>query len=114
MTYNIWNAIAYEITNLLIEFDNRWVGNWVVKSIRLHCFQDWLEWKTERTMAKVDQQTEKIKEEWKQIDDAKYVTPIVIEYKPDGSKAQELLGGMLEIRAPWYKPEDNMNSGDKK
>ena len=24
MNYNIWNAVAYEVTNLLIDFDSRW------------------------------------------------------------------------------------------
>jgi hypothetical protein len=37
----------------------------------------------------------------------KYVKPIVIEHKPDGSRAQELLGGTLQIKAPW------VDNGDK-
>lgn len=107
MKYNIWNAVAYEITNLLIETDNRWYSNYWIKLIRSHCFPDWVAWKTERTMAKVDKQVEEIKEEWKRIDDAKYVKPIIREYEPDGSKAQELLGGTLQISAPWYKNGEN-------
>ena len=111
MRYNIWNAVAYEITSLLINHDNRWHNNIIVKMIRSHCFPDWVEWKTEQTMAKVDQQIEEIQEEWKCIDDYKYVKPIIIEHKPDGSKAQELLGGMLEIRAPWSVKD---HGGDQK
>jgi hypothetical protein len=107
MKYNIWNAIAYEVTNLLIDFDSRWYNNYLVKLIRSHCFPDWVIWKTERTMERVDKQIEEIKEGWKQIDDEKYVKPIITEHEPDGSKAQELLGGMLQISAPWYKNGEN-------
>lgn len=107
MDYNIWNAAAYEVTNLLSDFDARWNSNHIVKLIRSHCFTDWVLWKTERTMVKVDKQVEAIKEEWKRIDDAKYVKPIIREYEPDGSKAQELLGGTLQISAPWYKNGEN-------
>jgi hypothetical protein len=37
----------------------------------------------------------------------KYVKPIIIEHEPDGSRAQELLGGTLQIKAPW------LDNGDK-
>ena len=60
MAYNIWNAIAYEITNLLINYDARWELNQWVRMIRRHCFPDWVEWKTERTMKNVDKQIEDI------------------------------------------------------
>ena len=103
--YNIWNAAAYEITNILIDFNTKWEMNPWVKAIRLHCFPDWVAWKTERTMVKVDQQIKEIKDGWAKEDYETYVKPIIIEHKPDGSKAQDLLGGTLEIKAPWYKPE---------
>lgn len=108
MSYNIWNAVAYEVTNLLINYDARWELNRWVQMLRSHCFPDWVEWKTERTMKNVDKQIGELKEMMKKEDDAKYVTPIIIEHKPDGSRAQELLGGTLEIKAPWY------NNGDQK
>jgi len=108
VSYNIWNAVAYEITNLLISYDARWELYRWVQMIRNHCFVDWVEWKTERTMKDVDKQIVEIKEMMKIQDDAKYVTPIIIEHQPDGSKAQELLGGTLEIKAPWLH-----NGGEK-
>lgn len=114
MQYNIWYAAAYEITDLLIQMDQRWYNNHWVKLTRSYCFADWVAWKTERSMIKVDNQIEDIKEGWKRLDDAKYVKPIVIEHKPDGSKAQELLGGTLEIRAPWYKPDERLSNGIQK
>lgn len=105
MAYNIWNAAAYEITNILIDFDARWEMNRWVKMIRAHCFQDWVEWKTERTMKRVDKQVDEIQQKWHQEDRKTYIDPVIIEHKPDGSKAQQLLGGELQMRAPWYKEE---------
>ena len=81
MSSHTINGIIYEITNILIEFDARWANHWLVKMIRSHCFPDWVAWKTEQTMAKVDRQIVEIQEEWKRIDDYKYVKPIVIEHK---------------------------------
>lgn len=107
MSYNIWNAVAYEITNLLINYDPRWEINRWVQMIRRYCFPDWVQWKTERTMKAVDKQIEEIKLSQQKEDLEKYVTPIVIEHQPDGSKAQELLGGTLEIKAPWYTDSQN-------
>lgn len=102
MTYNFWNAIAYEITNFLIDLDMRWEQNPLIRSIRSYCFPDWTEWKTEQTMKNVDQQINDLQLQGKAEDDIKYVTPIIIEHPSDGSNAQELLGGTLQIKAPWY------------
>lgn len=102
MQYNIWFALAYEITNFLINQDTKWEINPWVKSIREYCKQDWVEWRTEATMKSVDFQVETIKQQWDAEENGKYVKPIVVEHKPDGSKAQELLGGALEIKAPFY------------
>jgi hypothetical protein len=90
-----------------------------------HCFPDWVLWKTELTMEDVDAQTETLKEQWRKEDNEKVVekvsklfpdaevsahdektSAVLIEHPPDGSKAQELLGGTMEIRSPWSLPED--------
>lgn len=114
MKYNIWNAIAYEITNIFIDYDLRWKNHWWVDSLRKNCFLDWVEWKTEQTMKKVDKQIDEIQKSMKEADDLKYVKPVVTEHPPDGSKAQELLGGTLQISAPWYKPSptDSQSNGN--
>ena len=104
MKYNVWNAIAYEVTNILIEFDPRWLNNWWIQLLRKNCIPDWVEWKTEQTLKKVDKQIESLQKSWKEEDDRLYVKPVVREYAPDGSKAQDLLGGTIQISAPWYKP----------
>lgn len=103
--YNIWYATAYEITNILIDYNRKLELNPWIKAIRFHCFPDWVAWKTERTMGRVDQQIEQLQKEMQIEHDKKYVTPIIREHQPDESKAQQLLGGTLQITAPWYKPE---------
>ena len=103
--YNIWNAAAYEITNILIDYNRKLELNPWIKATRLHCFPDWVAWKTERTMGRVDQQIQQLQKEMQLEHDKKYVTPIIREHQPDESKAQQLLGGTLQITAPWYKPE---------
>lgn len=99
--YNIWNALAYEITNILISHNRKLELNSWIRLIRTYCFPDWVEWKTERTMKSVDRQVAELQDAMQYEHEQKYVKPIVIEHKPDGSKAQELLGGTLQIRAPW-------------
>jgi hypothetical protein len=104
--YNIWNASIYEITNILIDYNRKLELNPWIKAIRLHSFPDWVAWKTERTMGRVDKQIEQLQKEMQIEHDKKYVTPIIREHQPDESKAQQLLGGTLQITAPWYKPDE--------
>ncbi len=120
MNYNVLNAIVYDILWRLCESypylrQNRWV-----KLAMAHCFPDWVLWKTENTMEGVDRQTEELKEEWRKEENAKIVEEfqekypdakvtthneetgaVLIEHPPDGSKAQDLLGGAMEIKSPW-------------
>lgn len=109
MSMQTINGILYEITNLLIDFDSRWAIHWLVKMIRENCFPDWVAWKTEQTMAKVDRQIVEITKDWEVKDHDTYVKPIIIEHQPDGSKAQDLLGGTLEISSPWYHKQQQEN-----
>ena len=109
MPYNVWLAISYELSNLLIEVDPRWEFHPLIKKLRSHCFPDWVLWKTERTMANVDRQTVELQKQMEVLDHIKYIKPIIIQHAPDTSKAQELLGGTIEIKAPWYNKENNSN-----
>ena len=97
MKYNALNAIIYDILWRVCDNYPSLRQNPLIKQIMDHCFPDWVEWKTETTMKDVDRQVEEIKEEWAK-DDPK---PEYIEHSPDGSKAQELLGGAMEIKSPW-------------
>lgn len=119
MKYNLLNAIIYEVCLLVTDKRMSWRNNAVVKMIMANCFLDWIEWKTHLTMMSVDAQTESIKETWKEeelnhvVETAKQLYPdakvtlhndrgaVLIEHPPDGSKAQELLGGAMEIKSPW-------------
>lgn len=99
--YNIWYALSYELTNLLIDYDAKWALNpWVLK-VRSYCKPDWVEWKTQSTMKSVDLQAESIKAAWQKQDQIQN-KPVIIEHRPDQSKAQSLLGGELEIKAPYH------------
>ena len=69
MNYNIWNAVAYEVTVMLINYDPRWMNNKIVKMIRSYSFDDWIEWKTERSMEDVDAEIEALHKLWDREDD---------------------------------------------
>ena len=101
VNYNWINAAAYEVTNVLIGLQPKLEQNKWIKMIRSYCFPDWVEWKTERTMEGVDSQVAKLQQEMQERDEELYVKPIIIEHEPDGSEAQKLLGGELQIKAPW-------------
>jgi hypothetical protein len=98
--YNIWNAVAYE---LLIELIEIWpklkLNPWVRKALDW-CRADWVEWRTEKTLEDVDRQAQEIVKEWEAQEKPKYE---VIEHEPDGARAQDLLGGTMEIKSNWRR-----------
>ena len=94
--YNFWFAITYEIVNDLSQHFVSLKRNKIVVLILNYCKHDWVLWKVESTLNDVDKQVEKIKKQWETTDPPRYS---VIEHEPDGSKAQELLGGAIEIRS---------------
>lgn len=104
MKYNIWKAISYEITNILIESDVNWELNTIVKKVREHCFMHWVEWKTERTMNEVDHQIKLFHSE-ADYQDHLNTKRQIIEHEADRSQAQQLLGGAIEIKSPWSNHE---------
>lgn len=122
MKYSLLNAIVYDIVRILIDGGILSKNNPIVAKILAHCFQDWVQWKTEMTMKDVDRQVEEIKETWKEQENQKIVedfqerypeakvtlhdantSAVLIEHPPDGSEAQSLLGGAMEIKSPWSK-----------
>ena len=50
MKYNIIKALAYEMTDILVDHDLRWTNNKIIEKIREVCFNAWLDWKEERMM----------------------------------------------------------------
>ena len=92
MKYNIWNAVAYEVTVMLINFDARWMNNRIVNMIRSYSFQDWCEWKTEQSMEDVDAQIEALHKLWDREDDDWH--ELIIETGPE---TKTTFGYTLEI-----------------
>jgi len=101
MDYNVWNAIAYEVTDWMIHADPRWEYNRIVKMIRSHSFVDWVEWRTERTMAKVDAQIEDLNLNEGMPD------PITREFIKEDPETGTVIGYTLQISAPWHADKDN-------
>lgn len=119
MSYNVINVIAYEICLWLIRRRQSFRLHPLVQRVMEHCFQDWVLWKTDLTMKDVDKQVEELKEQWDRDEAEKSVekfseifpdaevTPhekngaVRIEHPADGSRAQDLLGGAMEIKSPW-------------
>lgn len=120
MKYNVLNALIYETLWRFCEIWSVLRGNKLVEMVMSSCFPDWVLWKTKATMAGVDHQAEEVKEQWQKEEneaivekfqekypEAKVTThdektgAVLIEHPPDGSKAQELLGGAMEIKSPW-------------
>ena len=93
--YNFWFALIYEILNDFSEHYPKLKKYKIVKLILNYCKHDWILWKIDITLKDVDIQAEKIKKEWEKQEEPK---EIFIEHPPDGSKAQELLGGAMEIK----------------
>ena len=124
MSYNVFNAIVYDVLWRLCDSFSSLRSNTLVRMAMAHCFPDWVLWKTELTMKDVDEQAEELKEQWrdeeneairkkvsKLFPDAKVTThneqgAVLIEHPPDGSKAQDLLGGTMEIKSPWSLPDE--------
>lgn len=98
--YNIWYALLYELLRALGEQYNKVRSNRIVKMILHYCHEDWVLWKVENTLKSVDRDIQKIVEEWDKQEKPKYE---LIEHEPDGSKAQELLGGAMEIKSTWRR-----------
>lgn len=51
-------------------------------------------------MKEVDKQIEELHEAWK-AEEKEKLKPVYTESAPDGSKAQDALGGEMRLRSPW-------------
>jgi uncharacterized protein YijF (DUF1287 family) len=96
----IWKALAVEVIRQLWD-RGLYRQNKVLQQIHANWFTFWVEWKTQKTIENVDRQVAEIQEQWAKEDPK----PVIIEHEPDGSNAQELLGGTMEIKAPWYEAD---------
>ena len=98
--YNELNAAIYELLIRLIEIWPKLKLNPLVRAALNWCRADWVEWRTEQTLRDVDRQAQEIVKEWEAQEKPKYE---LIEHEPDGSKAQDLLGGAMEIKSTWRR-----------
>ena len=98
--YNIWYAVIHEI---ILDALDMWPAlkrsPWIGKVLDW-TKPDWVFWRAEQTIMEVSEQAKQIMEAWEKEEPKPYE---VIEHQPDGSKAQELLGGTMEIRSTWRR-----------
>jgi len=98
--YNIWNALIHELLLACLDIWPRFKLNpWVGKALEW-TRPDWVLWRVEQTMLDVSKQAEEIVKQWEKEEPPKYE---YIEHEPDGSKAQDLLGGAMEIKSTWRR-----------
>lgn len=98
--YSVFAALVYELlSSLIVLFPSLKTNIWALRILK-HCKDDWVSWKTENTLHKVDKQIEQIQKVWasEKKDNKEF-----IRHNPDGSKAQELLGGTIEIKSKWQR-----------
>lgn len=125
-----WRGLLVEIIRILWDH-GYFRDNQILKRIHAWWFDYWVQFKTDGTMAQVDREVDKFKAQQAAQEDAELlaraqaehpdakveivhpfdtadhkagepsIAAVKIEYKPDGSSAQDLLGGMMEIKAPW-------------
>jgi hypothetical protein len=106
--YNKTNALIYELIIFLCRFYPLKQKPWI-RRILDYCRDDWAVFRAEVAMKEVDKQIEDMQTKWAEEDKEKQ-KPIYTELPPDGSKAQELLGGEMRLTAPWmldkHEPSD--------
>ena len=97
--YNKVNALIYELIVFLCRFYPLKQKPWI-RRILDYCRPDWAAFRAEVAMRDVDKQVEALHAEW-DVDEIERQKPLYTETPPDGSKAQELLGGEMRLSAPW-------------
>jgi hypothetical protein len=102
VNYNRSNALIYELILFVSRFRPSIKNNSWIKKILENCRNDWVEFRTQIVMADLDKQVKDIHEAW--LEDAyyKYLDSFYTEEKPDGSEAQELLGGAMRRTSWWH------------
>lgn len=103
--YNKTNALIYELITFLCKFYPLRRKPWIRKILD-YCRDDWAAFRAEIEIKRIDKQIEDLHAQW-DLEEAEKQKPVYTELKPDGSKAQGLLGGEMRLSAPWTvdKPE---------
>lgn len=103
--YNKVNALIYELIVFLCRFYPLKQKPWI-RRILDYCRPDWAAFRAEVAMRDVDKQVEALHAEW-DADEKERQEPLYTETPPDGSKAQELLGGEMRLSAPWISDKSD-------
>ena len=96
---NKLNALIYELIMFLCRFYPLKRKPWI-RRILDYCLDDWAAFRAEVAIKEVDKQVDKVHEVWAAEEKQKQ-KPVYSELPPDGSKAQDLLGGEMRLSAPW-------------
>ena len=102
MSYSRINAFYYQLTEFVERFKPGFINQAWVKKVRDNCRPDWAEWRTHLVMINLEDQVEELHELWS-IEEFEKNLPIYSEKAPDGSEAQELLGGSMRIKSSWWE-----------
>ena len=92
----IWKALVVEIIRIFWN-EGFYRQNAILKQIHANWFPFWVEWKTEITMEEVD----------KQIEDLFLESVIEPPTFSEELEGETLLGGRMELRAPWLDEKNN-------
>lgn len=103
--YNKVNALIYELIVFLCRFYPLKQKPWI-RRILDYCRPDWAAFRAEVAMRDVDKQVEALHAEW-DADEKERQEPLYTETPPDGSKAQELLGGEMRLSVPWISDKSD-------
>jgi hypothetical protein len=98
--YNFWLAVSYEIVKALSEQFPKLKRNKIIILLLDYCKCDWIIWRIETALDAVDKQIDDIHKKWEEHEKPKFT---YIEHQPDGSNAQNLLGGAIEIRSNFQR-----------
>lgn len=99
--YNKTNALIYELIIFLCRFYPLKQKPWI-RRILDYCRSDWAAFRAEVTIREVDKQVEDLHAQWAKEEKIEH-KPVYTELPPDGSKAQEVLGGEMRLTAPWMR-----------
>ena len=100
VSYSRINAFYYQLTEFVERLKPGFINQAWVKKIGDNCRPDWAEWRTHLVMINLEDQFEDLHALWA-IEEFERNLPIYSEKAPDGSEAQELLGGEMGLTAPW-------------
>jgi adenylosuccinate lyase len=104
--YNRVNALIYELIIFLEQIFSGLTRNKLIQRIKDNCQDDWTEFRVLLFLEELDKETAEVQKKWKE-EEQKLREPVYTELPPDGSNAQDLLGGEMRLTSPWMhdKPE---------